>query len=132
MTLDAPPAAMEKIMQVFNEDRIAYPRRAHVFVVPSLMTHLWRKQLGKDADVLMTITATDHFWDKSQHEPLILAIVLPFAYDKTHRGPWITRGLEKPESLREEFEASSKIAGGRNPSQFYHMDGELCGMWNNP
>ena len=69
---------METIMEVFNEDRMAHPKRSHVFVVPRLMTHFWRKQLGKEADVLMTITARDHFWEKSQQEPPILAIVLPF------------------------------------------------------
>ena len=67
-------------MEVFNEDRMAHPKRAHVFVVPRLMAHLWMKQLGKDTDVLMTITAIDHFWGKSQHEPLILAIILPRVY----------------------------------------------------
>ena len=35
-----PLAAMETIMEVFNEDRMAHPRRAHVFVIPRLMTHL--------------------------------------------------------------------------------------------
>ena len=55
------PAAMERIMEVFNEDRMPHPYRAHVFVVPRLMTHLWRKQLGKDVDVLMTISTGDHF-----------------------------------------------------------------------
>ena len=77
---ELPPAAMEPIMEVFNEDRMAHPCRAHVFMVPRLMTHLWRKQLGKDTDLLMTIAAGDHFWEKSQHEPLILTIILPFAY----------------------------------------------------
>ena len=82
-----PPAVMETIMEVFNKDRMAHPKRAHVFVVSSLMTHLWRKQLGKDADILMTITAGDHFWGKSQHEPLILAIILPLAYIENYRAP---------------------------------------------
>ena len=77
--------------------------------------------MGKDADVLMTITAGDHFSEKTQHKPLILAIVLPFAYVKTHRGPWIAHGLEKPKTLREKFEAGFKITGGRNPTQFPHM-----------
>ena len=71
---------MEMIMDVFNEDRMVHPKQAHVFVVRRLMTNLLRKQLGKDANDLMIIPARDHFWDKSQHEPLILAIVLPFAY----------------------------------------------------
>ena len=126
--MDAPPAAVETIMEVLNEDRMAHPKRAHVFVVPRLMTHLWRRQLGKDADVLATITAGDHFWEKSQHEPLIIAIVLPFAYVENYREPWIARGLEKPEALREELEAGFKIAAGRNPKQFSDMDGELCRM----
>ena len=38
-----PPAAMETIIEVFNEDRMAHPKHAHVFVVPRLMTHLWRR-----------------------------------------------------------------------------------------
>ena len=57
-----PPDAMETIMEMFNEDRMAHPKQAHLFVVPRLMVQLWRKHLGKDADVLMTITAKDHFW----------------------------------------------------------------------
>ena len=123
-----PPAAMETIMEVFNEDRMAHRKRAYVFVVPRLMTHPWRKQLGKDADVLMIITAGDHFWEKSQHKSLILAIVLPFAYVGNYRGPWIVRGLEKPEALRTELEAGFKMAAGRYPAQFLNMDGELCRM----
>ena len=111
-----PPAAMETIMEVFNEDRMAHHCRAHIFVVPRLMTHLWRKQLGKDSDVLMNIAAGDYFWDKFQHKPLMLIIVLPFAYVETHRGSWIAQGFEKSKTLREEFEAGFKIAGGRNPT----------------
>ena len=45
----SPPAAMETVMELFNEDRIAHSQNPHVFVVPRLMTHLWRKKLGKDA-----------------------------------------------------------------------------------
>ena len=35
-----PPAAAETVMEVFNEDIIAHPKRAHVFVDPRLMAHL--------------------------------------------------------------------------------------------
>ena len=82
-----PPVAMETIMKVFNEDRMAHPKRAHVFLVPRLMTHMWRKHLRKVKNVLIAITAGDHFWGKSQHKTLILIIVLPFAHVKTYRGP---------------------------------------------
>ena len=98
-------------MEVFNKDRMAYAKQVHVFAIPRLMMHIWRKHLGKDADVLMTITARDHFWDKSQHKPLVLAIVLPFAYVEKYRGTWVARGLEEPESLRKELEAGRNITG---------------------
>ena len=96
------------------------------------MTHLWRKQLGKDFDILMTITAGGHFWDKSQHEPLILAIVLPLVYVETYRAPWTARGLEKSEALWTEHKAGFKIAGGRDPTQYPNMDRKLCRMWQDP
>ena len=50
-----PPAAMETVVEVFNEDRLSHPHIPHVFAIPRLMTHLWRRQLSKDADVLFTI-----------------------------------------------------------------------------
>ena len=41
LSLWMPPlATMETMMKVFNEDIMAYPKRAHVFVVPRLMTYL--------------------------------------------------------------------------------------------
>ena len=57
--LGCPLAVMKMIIEVFNEDRMAHPHRADVFVVPRLMTRHWRKQLGKDAD----IATGDHFWE---------------------------------------------------------------------
>ena len=60
-----PPATTETVLEVFNEDRIAHPWNPHVFVVPRLMTHLWRKNLSKDADVLFEVQVEDHFWGRS-------------------------------------------------------------------
>ncbi|KAL7490524.1 hypothetical protein ACHAWT_000141, partial [Skeletonema menzelii] len=37
-----PPAAMETVMELFAEDHLVNPHLAHVFIVPRLMTHLWR------------------------------------------------------------------------------------------
>ena len=119
-------------MEVFNKDIMAHPKQAHVFVVPRLMPHLWRKHLGKDSDVLITITTGDHFWDKSQHEPLIFIIVSSLAYVKKYRGPWFARRLEEPESLQKELKAGFKIAGARKPKEFTHMDGKLRRMWEDP
>ena len=75
-----PPSTMETMMIVYNQDRMAHARNLHVFAVSGLMAHLWMKHLGKDADFLMTIATEDHFWGKSQHKLLILAIAIPLAY----------------------------------------------------
>ena len=123
------PATMETMMEVFNEDRVVHPLNSHICVVPRFMTHLWRKHLGKDADVLMTIVTGDHIWYRSQHEPLILTIVLPFAYVENYRGPWIARGLETPESLKKELEPGFKIACGQDPNRIPDMDRTLCYLW---
>ena len=80
----------------------------------------------------MTITVGDHFWDKPQHKPPILTIVLPFGYIETYRGSWIAHGLEKLEPLRTELKAGFNIAGVRDPAQFSNTDGELCRMWQDP
>ena len=71
---------METVIQVFNEDRLAHPWNPHVFVVPRLMTHLLRKNLGKDMDVLFTVQMGGHFWGKAQHKPLIVAVALPLVH----------------------------------------------------
>ena len=49
-----PPAAMETVVELFNEDRLAQLHIPNVFFVPRLMTHLWRKQPIKDADICFT------------------------------------------------------------------------------
>ena len=127
------PAMIETMMEVFNEYRVAHPGNAHIFTVPRLMRYLWRTHLGNDdVDILITIATRDHLWDKSQHKPLILAIVLPFAYVKTYSGPWIARGLGKPEYHKKELEPGFKITGGRDPREFPDMDGTLCCLWKVP
>ena len=55
------PAATESVLGVFNEDCLAHPI-PHVFAIHRLMTHLWRKQLYKDAGVLFTIYVGPYFW----------------------------------------------------------------------
>ena len=112
-----PPAAMETIMEFFNEDRIAHPWNPHVFVVPRLMTHLWRKHLGKDADLMFTVTPGEHFWGKPQHEPLIGAVFLPLAHVNDYRGPWLVKGSDEAQSLTRELSAGFKYSRDRRPYQ---------------
>ena len=46
-----PPAAMEVAIELLWEDKLAHPQWPHVFVVPRFMTHMWRRDLGKNADI---------------------------------------------------------------------------------
>ena len=93
------PAAMEMVMEVFSKDRLAHSRNPHVFVVPCLMTYLWRKNLGKDMDVLFTVQVGGHFWGGAQHEPLRVAVDLPLVHIDRHRGPWLARAMPETRAL---------------------------------
>ena len=48
------------------------------------MTGRWRKQLLKVADVFAIMPFDENVWEKTNFEPLILAIILPFF----SRSPW--------------------------------------------
>ena len=108
------PVAMETIIEVCNEDRMAHPHQVHVFVIHRPVTHLQRKRPFQKGwicpdDYLLR----DHSWDKSQHQPLILTIILPFVYVENYREPWIARGLEKPEVFgRNSRPVSRSLLGG--------------------
>jgi len=61
-----PPMAMEVAIELLWEDKLAHPQWPHVFVVPPFMTHMWRRDLGKSADILFTVPAGVQFWGASQ------------------------------------------------------------------
>ncbi len=52
-----PPVAMEVAIELLWEDKLAHPQWSHVFAVPCFMTHMWRKDLGKNVDILFTVLA---------------------------------------------------------------------------
>ena len=90
-----PPAVMETALELFCDDQMAHPQWPHVFVVPCLMAHLWRKNVGKDANVLFTVPAGVNFWASGQFEPLIVAIVFPLAHIPRYTGPWLVGGTDE-------------------------------------
>ncbi len=65
------------------------------------MTHLWRKDLMKNADLLFTVPAQVPFWTARQFEPLIVAIVLPLMYVPSYTGPWLVRGANEGEQAEQ-------------------------------
>jgi hypothetical protein len=120
------PAVMETALDLFSDDRLAHPHWPHVFVIPRLMTHMWRKVLGKDADVLFTVPARVSFWATGQFEPLIVAIVFPFAHIPRYTGPWLVRGTD--EGTRYE---GALIDGfkGNDARELHDLDGSLQRVW---
>ena len=124
-----PPAAMETVMEVFNEDRLAHPWNPHVFVVPRLMTHLWRKNLGKDMDVLFTVQVGEHFWGRAQHEPLIVAVALPLVHVDRHRGPWLARSMPEAKALVRELDLGFKFFKDPRHPGLHELDRSLCRVW---
>ena len=123
-----PPAAMETVVELFNEDRLVHPHIPHVFAIPSLMTHLWRKTLSKDADVLFSIKPGAPFWPRTMHEPLILIIVLPLSHAPNYLGPWSIRRTGEAEVLERELEARFKDPTIHGSRKFYDLAGSLLGM----
>ena len=104
-----PPAAMETIVELFNEDRLAHPQMSHVFVVPRLMTHLFRRSLGKDADLMFEAASGSWFWPLPMHEPLIVIVVLPIVYVPRYRGPWVLRSSQRSRDTAEKLKSGFKL-----------------------
>ena len=128
-----PPAVMETALEMFTEDRVAHPWNAHVFAVPQLMTHLWRHSLGKDADLSFTVQTGNHFWARTQHEALLIAVVLPLCHSPTHRGPWVLRGSETTVNLARELERGFRLSAGKlSREQLSDMDPAVQEMWKSP
>ena len=127
-----PPAAMRTVMEVFNEDRIADMKTTHIFAVPRLMTHLWRKKLGKRADVMFEVKTGNHFWGRTQHEPLIIAIVFPLSHTPNYRGPWIAQGTAHVDAVTEELDQGFKYHHANGAGEFPKLARGVCSMWKDP
>jgi hypothetical protein len=82
------PAAADVAVEQLCYARLKRPWGTHVVVVPRLLTLRWRKQLTKTADVIFTNEIGESYWDRSQHEPLLIAICLPLF----RSSPWRLKG----------------------------------------
>ena len=106
-----PPVVMKTVVELFNEDRLVHLNLPHVFSIPCLMTHLWIKQLSKDADFFSTVYLRQSFWTCSMHGPLIMLIVLPLALVTNYRGPWALQGIPPALEVQNQLEAGFKHPG---------------------
>eukprot|EP00956_Cyclotella_meneghiniana_P032553 scaffold90111_cov54-Cyclotella_meneghiniana.AAC.2 len=125
---------MLAVLEMFNDDHLSHPHLPHVFVVPRLMTHLWRKQLTKDADLVFTVQCDPEFWPANMHEPLIVLIVFPLTFVDSYKGPWLVRGGEPASRIESALDKGFKIwkEGRHDPGKLYELEGYLQGMWKGP
>ena len=70
-----PPTEMEVVLEMIAEVIQKKTFVMHVFVCPLLMTHLWRKKLGKNMDLMFTITTGLSCWPYACHEYLLCAVI---------------------------------------------------------
>eukprot|EP00536_Pseudo-nitzschia_multiseries_P001612 jgi/Psemu1/3727/gm1.3727_g len=54
-----------------------FPQSRHIFLCPTIMTGVWRKQLLKVADMRLTVVNGSKPWPKDIFEPLTIALISP-------------------------------------------------------
>ena len=91
------------MVELFNEDRLVQPHLPHVFGVPRIMTHVWCKQLTKDADIVFTVKKGQSFWPSSMHEPLMVLIVLPLSHIPNYSGLWTQQGSAGSNEIKDQL-----------------------------
>ena len=123
-----PPAAMETLVEVFNEDCLAHPHIPHVFSIPRLITHLWIRQLSKDADILFTINVGPYFCTSSMHEPLIVLIVFPLAHVSNYIFPWVIWGVPPALEVQDHLETGFKNTELHGCQKLHDLEGPMHGV----
>ena len=87
---------METVVDLFNEDFLEHFLTPHVIDIPSLMTHMWRRQLYKDVNVLFPINMGPSFWPCSMHEPLTVLIFFLWIMFQNTEAPGCYGGVLQP------------------------------------
>ena len=72
-----PPCIAKVAVEQLCEVKHVFPQSQHLFVCPTLMTGIWRKQLSKLADAGVTVKAGNQIWPKEMFEPLTIALIAP-------------------------------------------------------
>ena len=87
-----PPAVALTAIEELRRSRHKRLNNLHIFVCPRLMTNRWRKLVLKEADFVFEVpVGTPGVWEKEMHEPLLIAICLPFL----SHSPWKIGGTPR-------------------------------------
>ena len=89
-----PPPALAKIaVEQMCEVKHVFPKSRHIFICPSLMTGVWRKQLGKIADTQFSLSQGSTHWPEEMFEPQ--TILLPCRPWKASRTTFVENWKQK-------------------------------------
>ena len=61
------PSAMKIALDLLVDSRIKRPCKTHIVVILRLMELFWRRNMGKEADILFTIIADMPFGGLEEH-----------------------------------------------------------------
>ena len=78
------PCTVDVAVEELRKARHKCQDSRHLFLIPTLMTPFWRKQLYKAADLVVTLPCGHEAWPSPMFEPLTMAFVFPFL----HSWPW--------------------------------------------
>ena len=68
-------------------------------------------------------------WPTGNHEPLIIAVLLPIITHRDWRGPWIFQGSDLCRNTMAELGWGFRTATGRRSERGTDMGGELWKVW---
>jgi len=97
-----PPPALAKIaVEQMCEVKHVFPQSRHIFICPSLMTGVWRKQLGKIADTQLSLAQGSTHWPEDMFDPLTIALLKPLLSCR----PWKAGRITFVENWKEKVHA---------------------------
>ena len=108
---DIPPAAGDIGVEQLCYHMHGRPDSLHIVLIPRLCTSLWRKQLGKCSDLVLTIQPKEEFWPSDQHEPLMICFCFPLLPHDRKFKPWKLKGTRLVDNCRR-YVHGVQAAGG--------------------
>ena len=72
-----PPTVADVALECLRESIHRRPTAVHIFVVPKLMSYLWRKTLLRTCDLSFYIDVGHDVWPSEMHESCLFGIYLP-------------------------------------------------------
>ena len=117
---------MEVDLEMLSEETHKIPFVLHVYVSTLTITHLWRKNLVKDADIMFTIPIVLACWPNSCREYLLCDIIFPIIRWYSWKGHWVVRWIIMDFACKEFLVGSLNIVVGRRSilgMENYHAAG---------